>query len=194
MRVPEGIPKGFRGNPVDLVTNDRVQISRLALDCDTECGRPVGARVGRELVAKGPDRHREIVAFDGRRAQALHRVPAFGDRLCRMFNRAIQFLFRVCRALRQQVRHGLESQQQTVEALEQRVVQFAGDSCALADARLERHVERVLYLTHPERICRPQQRQQQAHSQAANRRGPPPRRRDHNRQRYSCFIPHAVAV
>ena len=116
----------------------------------------------RELVAKGPDRHREIVAFDGRRPQALHRVPAFGDRLCRVFNRTIQFLFRLCRALRQQVRHGLESQQQTVEALEQRVVQLAGDSCALRDARLEGHLERVLYLTHPERVRRPQQRQHTA--------------------------------
>ena len=33
---------------------------------------------------KGSDRHREIVAFDGRRPQALHRVPAFGDRLRRL--------------------------------------------------------------------------------------------------------------
>ena len=112
MRVPEGIPKGFRRNLVDLVTNDRVQISRLALDGNTECGRLVGARVGRELVAKGPDRDREIVAFDGRRAQALHRVAAFGDRLRRVFNRTIQLLFRLGRALRQQVRRGLELQQQ----------------------------------------------------------------------------------
>ena len=38
LRVPEGIPQGFRGNLVDLVTNDRVQFSRLPLDGDTECG------------------------------------------------------------------------------------------------------------------------------------------------------------
>ena len=112
MRVPEGIPKGFRRNLVDLVTDDRVQISRLALDCNTECGRLVGVRVGRELVAEGPDRHGEIVAFDGRRAQALDRVPAFGDRLRRVFNRTSQLLFRFCRAIWQQVQGGLESQQQ----------------------------------------------------------------------------------
>ena len=58
LRVPEGIPQGFRRNLVDLVTKDRVQISRVSLDCDTECGRRVGARVGRELVAQGPDRRR----------------------------------------------------------------------------------------------------------------------------------------
>ena len=59
LRVPEGIPQGFSGNFVDLVTKDRVQISRLSLDCDTEYRRRVGARVGRELVAQGPDRRRE---------------------------------------------------------------------------------------------------------------------------------------
>ena len=75
-------------------------------------GRLVGARVGRELVAKRADRHREIVPFDGGRPQALHRVAPFGDRLRRVINRTIQFLFRLCRALRQQVRRGLESQQQ----------------------------------------------------------------------------------
>ena len=86
-RVPERVAKGFRRNLVDLVTKDRVQIARLALDGDTECGRLVGMRMGRELVAEGPDRDREIVAFEGRRAQALDRVPAFGDRLRRVFNR-----------------------------------------------------------------------------------------------------------
>ena len=131
MRVPEGIPKRFRSNLVDLVTDDRVQIPRLALDGDTECGRLVGARVGRELVAKRPDRDREIVAFDGRRAQALDRVPAFGDRLRRVFNRTIQLLFGLGRALRQQVRRGLELQQQSVEALQQRVVQLRA-RCACA--------------------------------------------------------------
>ena len=137
MRVPEGIPKGFRGNLVDLVTDDRVQISRLALDCNTECGRLVGVRVGREFVAEGPDRYGEIVAFDGRRAQALDRVPAFGDRLRRVINRTIQFLFGLGRALRQQVRRGLELQQQSVEALQQRVVQLARDARALVDACVE---------------------------------------------------------
>jgi hypothetical protein len=52
----------------------------------------------------------------------MHRVAAFGDRLRRMFNRDIQFVFCVSRAFREQVRCGLESQQQTVKAREQRVV------------------------------------------------------------------------
>ena len=160
MRVPEGIPKGFRRNLVDLVTNDRVQISRLALDGNAECGRLVGARVGRELVAKGPDRHREIVTFDGRRPQSLHRVAAFGDRLRRVFNRPIEVVFRLCRAIRQQVRRGLESQQQTVEALKQRVVQLPRNARALVDAFVERQLELARDLANAGVIARPQDSEQ----------------------------------
>ena len=78
-----------------------------------------------------------LLRFDGGRPQALHRVPSFGDRLRRMFNRAIQLLFRLGRAVRQQVRRGLEPQQQAVEALQQRVVQLPRDACALGDAFVE---------------------------------------------------------
>ena len=38
VRMPEGIPKGFGRNLVNLVTNDRGQIARLALDRHTEAG------------------------------------------------------------------------------------------------------------------------------------------------------------
>ena len=194
MRVPEGIPKGFRRNLVDLVTNDRVQISRLALDCDTECGRLVGARVGRELVAKGPDRDREIVTFDGRRPQALHRVPAFGDRLRRVFNRTIQFLFRLCRALRQQVRRGLEPQQQSVEALQQRVVQLPRDARALVDA----FVEASLVLTRDLANAPPIPSPHETEGRDDDERLEPPclviRRRDREGQRCAGLVPHTTVV
>src|SRR6185295_20133555 len=67
MRVAEGIPERFRGDLVDLVTHDRVQIARLSLERDTERRGAIGARVVGELVAKGPDGQREIVAIDGGR-------------------------------------------------------------------------------------------------------------------------------
>src|SRR4030095_3409462 len=74
LAMPEGVPQGFRSNLVDLVTHDRAQISRVSLGSDTECRRGFDTRSGRKLVAKRLDRQREIVAFDGRRPQALHRV------------------------------------------------------------------------------------------------------------------------
>ena len=60
MRVPKGVPKGLRCNLVDLVTNDRVQIAWLALDCDTECRRLVHARV--DSRPSSPDRPRNLRA------------------------------------------------------------------------------------------------------------------------------------
>src|SRR4029450_13051800 len=37
MRVPEGIPKCFRSNLVDLVTKHRMELSRLAVDGHDAC-------------------------------------------------------------------------------------------------------------------------------------------------------------
>jgi hypothetical protein len=65
--------------------------------------------------------------LDGRRPQAPHGVPPLGDRPCGVFTRPIQCLFCFCRTLRQQVRRRLRSQQQTVEALKQRVLQLPCD-------------------------------------------------------------------
>ena len=192
--VPERVAQGFRRDLVDLVTNDRAQISRVSLDADSKCRAASSTRSRRELVAKHPDCHREIVAFDGRRSQALHRVTAFGDRLRSVFNRTIQFLFRVCRALRQQVRRRLESQQQTVEALQQRVVQLPGDSCPLPNARLERHVELVMQLQQTQLVTCPEQRQKHSHARGAKPCRAPPRRQDLQAQRHAVFIPYPAIV
>ena len=194
VRVPERIPKGFRRNLVDLVTNDGAEIARFTLDLHTEGGALVGRRVGRELVAQGSDRDSEIVAFDGRRPQALHRVAALGDRLRRMFNRDIQFVFRVCRAFREQVRCGLESQQQTMKALEQRVVELPRNTCALADARLERERERVLHLTHPELVRRPQQCRKQTDAQGTKPVRLVVRRGDGESERVPLVVPHPTVI
>ena len=142
LRMPEGVPKCFRSNLVDLVTNDRVQISRLALR------RRRGMReAGRALASVASSSPRVLIAtarslrstVDARKPCTASRPSVIAFAACS--NRTIQFLLRLRRALRQQVRSSLEPQQQTVEALQQRVVQLPGDPCALSDARLQRHLE-----------------------------------------------------
>ena len=64
MRVPEGIPKCFRSNLVDLVTKNRMELSRLAFDGHVEC-RSEAAAVGREFCSQRADRQSEVVLFDG---------------------------------------------------------------------------------------------------------------------------------
>ena len=63
MSMPEGIAKGFRRNLADLVTNDRVELSRLAFDGNVEC-RSEPAAVGREFCPERADRQSEVVLFD----------------------------------------------------------------------------------------------------------------------------------
>ena len=68
LRVTESIPQRFPRNLVDLVTKNRMQVPRFPLDLDAECGGGLSARAStHEFVAEVSDRHREIVAFDGRR-------------------------------------------------------------------------------------------------------------------------------
>src|SRR6476620_11921397 len=71
MCVPVRIPEGLRRNLIDLVTCDRVQISRLPFDGHTVCKGLVSTWIAGEFVAQGSDGHSEIVAFDSRCAQAL---------------------------------------------------------------------------------------------------------------------------
>jgi hypothetical protein len=60
MRVPEGIPQGFRRNLVVLVTKNRMELSRLAFDGNVEC-RSDAAAVGREFCTQRADCQSEIV-------------------------------------------------------------------------------------------------------------------------------------
>ena len=151
--------------------------------------RPVASSSPSVLIASA-----RSLPSDGRRPQALHRVPPFGDRFRSVFNRTIQFLFRVCRALRQQVRRRLEPQQQTVEALQQRVVQFAGDSGPLPNARVERHVELVMQLADTQLVTRPQQRHKNSRARTAKPRRAPPWGENLQAQSHSVFIPHPAII
>ena len=110
---------------------------------------------------------REIIALDCGVAQSLHRIPTFGDRLSCLLDGAVQPLFRLHRALWQQLRNSLEPQQQTMEALKQSVVKVPRDACALADTRLQRHGELMMQLPDTQLVGCPQQRQKQQPRRAA---------------------------
>jgi hypothetical protein len=81
-----------------------------------------------------------------------------------------------------------------MEALEQRVVQLAGDPRPLPDARLERHVELVLQLPDTQLVTCPQQRQKNSRAHGAEPRRVPPWRENLQLQGRSLFIPYAAVV
>ena len=70
MRVPEGIAKRFRSNLVDLVTKNRMELSRLAFDGHMEC-RSGGRCRRREFCSERADRQSEVIRFDGGGPQSL---------------------------------------------------------------------------------------------------------------------------
>jgi hypothetical protein len=61
--VLKRVPQGFASDPVNLVTENRMQISRLALNGDSE-SRSLGGRVGCKFFSKRTYGEREIVALD----------------------------------------------------------------------------------------------------------------------------------
>jgi hypothetical protein len=67
------------------------------------------------------------------------------------------FFFRQVRPLHPQLRHRLKTKQQPVKTLQQGIVQFSRDAGALADPRLERHLELMMQVPDPHLVRGPQQ-------------------------------------
>ena len=94
----------------------------------------------------------------------------------------------------EQVARRLKREHQPLHALQQRVVQFAGDTRALIQARLACHAEFALQLPDTELVGRPQQCQKSGRAEGSKGVGLPEGGRDHNGQRHPFFIPYAIAV
>src|SRR5882724_6381667 len=89
---------------------------------------------GREFSSQSAYRQRNIVGHCRRGAQPLDGIPAFGDRFRGLIDRAVEASFGFLRMLGQQIRRRLKSQQKSLKALKQSVVQFPRDTGALTDA------------------------------------------------------------
>ncbi len=62
--VSERVLQRLSGNPVDLVTQDGMQIARLAFNGDPKGRRPIVGGVRREFLSQGIHSPCEIVALD----------------------------------------------------------------------------------------------------------------------------------
>ena len=140
--VTEGVAHRFADNPVDFIAQNRMQVARRAFHLHSEI-RP--AAVGRcKFFTKRSNRQCQIVTLHRRCAQPLHGIPPLDNRLLGLIDNAFESLFG--RTAWKLVGKNLKVQQNPVEALQQSVVQIAGDTCAFADARLQRHVELMMQL------------------------------------------------
>src|SRR4029453_1252968 len=83
----------------------------------------------------------QVVGLECRRPQPLHGITAFRNRRSRLIDCALQSLPGFQRAFGECLQDRLEAEQQALKTLQQSVVQFARNACALTHSRFERPIE-----------------------------------------------------
>ena len=114
------------------------------------------AGFGREFLAESRDGLSQVTALDRRGTQPLHGVPSLGNGLRRLIDRALKDLLGLGRTRSEQLASRLEQKQQSLKALQQRIVQIARDAGALSHALLEARIKTFRDLTQTQLIERPQ--------------------------------------
>src|SRR5271166_555838 len=99
-RVPERIAQRLHHKPVNLISQDRMQTARCSFHNQVEVGRGLNARSRSQFFPNRPNGYRKIILLDRRNAQALHRIPALGDRLRRMIRSSLKHFTSVSRTCR----------------------------------------------------------------------------------------------
>src|SRR5208282_4536485 len=143
----EGIAQCFPCDPVDFVSEDRMEILRSSFDIHVKLGSIWVRFAGREFLTQSVYRQRKVTGHDRGRAQALYGIPALRDRFSGLIDSALQCFPGFGRTLRQKISRCLKTQQESLETLQQSIVQFPRDACALADALFQTHVELLRDLT-----------------------------------------------
>src|SRR5258708_32796512 len=98
-------------------------------------------------------------------------IAALGERLLGLINRIVKSVQGVIRSTRQQVPGRLKWKHNSVEALQQRIVQFARDPRALIHARFQPDRKLPLQLLNTELIDGPKQEQKYGRTGRAEPRG-----------------------
>src|ERR1700678_4303780 len=88
-------------------------------------------------------------------AQVLHCIPSLGEGLITLVENTVECSLRFLRTLRQHVLRRLQVEQQSLKTLQQGVVQFAGNTGALAQAFLNPHIKLPGDLVKPQAIQEP---------------------------------------
>ncbi len=153
--MPECVAQRFTCDPKDLITHDRVQGPCRPFHLHTQPARSVSGPFCRKLLSQARDGDGQIVGLDRRGTQPLHGLPSFRDGLRCPIDRACERLLGVGRPLREQLVNGLEPKQQSLKALQQRIVQVTRDARALGHALVQARVERPRDLTQAQLVQRP---------------------------------------
>src|SRR4029434_2544030 len=115
--------------------------------------------MAREIFSNSNYAVGQVVGLECRRPQPLHGITAFRNRRSRLIECALQSLPGFLWAFGKYLQDRLEPEQQSLKTLQQSVVQFARNACALTHPRFEGHIELVGELTAciVQRLCQDRQ-------------------------------------
>src|SRR5215469_4323427 len=191
----ECISQQLTANAVNLLSNARKQILPLAPD-DHLKGWTIRVVVTGllQLLTRCVQQFSKICRSSSFDPQVLDRVSAFGDCLLGSLDRAVQRLKRVFRATRKEISGSLEPKHETMQGLEQCIVQIASDACALVQARLQSNRELLPQLSNTQLIGGHQQKQKERYTTRSEPCGLVVGRKDSEVQRGPGFVPNAIVI
>src|SRR4029077_7305732 len=117
-----------------------------------------------QLSSRRHEQLRDITLRNWLRTQSLDRIPALGERLLRLIDRIVQETLGFIWSAQHQVASCLKLEHQSMEILQQSVVQFSRNARALIYACFQPYCELVLQLLNTESIEPPEQYQKNSHA------------------------------
>src|SRR5580700_5518767 len=194
-RMLKGVSQNLARNQADFVARERTQDFSLTFHCQLEdwC---ISVRIqrARQFLTCGREPLRQVHLAPHRRAQMLNSTSTLGNGIFGRAERVVQNLRCLVRPARQHVASSLKLNHQSVQILQQGVMEFSRDACPLVYTRLQTCGELLLELMQPELIERPEQSQKCGHTQNAEPSGLVVRRRDGEIQECAGLVPHAAVV
>ena len=154
--VVESIAPDLARNPVHLVLKSRRQAPLCSFHDDLEC-RPLTLRIAgsRELFSCGRKQILQIACQRRVGTEALNCIPIFGDGFISFLDSLVERWDGLVRAIRKQVARCLKREHHALNALQERIVQFAGDPGTLIQARFGCHAVLPFHLPDTEFVRSP---------------------------------------
>src|SRR4029077_16180892 len=147
-----------------------------------------------QLSTRRHEQLRDITLRNWLRTHSLDRLPALGERLLRLIDSIVQRTLGFIWSAQHQVASCLKLEHQSMEILQQRVVQFSRNASALTHARFQPDRKLVPQFPNTESIESPEQCQKSSHARYTEPGGLVVGRGDGEIQECAGLVPHTAIV
>lgn len=142
-RVPESIAQRFSRYPIDFIPQDRMEVLRRALHFHRKSRRLLilNCSVLGHLLPERFNGCCQAVGVTRGPAETLNCIACIGNCLRGVVKRRFQYLPGIRSAAREEIVDCLKAEQHSLKALQQRIVEIAGDAQPLVHAPLQSRAE-----------------------------------------------------